>query len=134
MHPLTSEHRLRGTGVRSPLRGQFVPRQDDPCVCLGGKRQDCGSLVGFVAHKTRSLDAHEQTDFVNDRVEHLFGRHAPGEERGDAPKRGLLGLDLREMRISSGAIRCHWPRLVTALATDSDLPKSLACPVISNVT
>jgi hypothetical protein len=32
------------------------------------------------------------------------GRHAPGEECGDAPKRGLLGLDLREMRISNGAI------------------------------
>jgi hypothetical protein len=55
----------------------------------------------FVPQKTRSLDAHQRTDFVNDRVKDLFGRHAPGEERGDAPKRGLLGLDLREMRISA---------------------------------
>ena len=72
---------------------------------LGGNRQDGGSVVSLVAPKTRSLDAHERTDFVNDRVKDLFGGHAPGEERGDAPKRGLLGLDLREMRMSSGAIR-----------------------------
>jgi hypothetical protein len=32
-------------------------------------------------------------------------RHAPGKQCGDATKRGLLGLDLGEMRISSGAIR-----------------------------
>jgi hypothetical protein len=67
-------------------------------------RQDGGSLVGFVAHKTRSLDAHQRTDFVDDRLKDLFGRHAPREQRGDPAKRGLLSLDLREMRNSSGAI------------------------------
>ena len=93
MHPRPTEH-------------QFVPHQVGPCVCLGGNRQTGGSLpVGVVPHKTRSLDAHQRTDFVNDRVKDLFGRHAPGEECGYAPKRGLLTLDLREMRISSGAIR-----------------------------
>jgi hypothetical protein len=30
-------------------------------------------------------------------VKDLFGGHAPGEECGDAPKRGLLGLDVGEM-------------------------------------
>jgi hypothetical protein len=85
--------------------GHAVHRLVDPCVCLGGNRQDCGGLVGFVPQKTRTVDAHERTDFVNDRVEDLFGRHAPGEECGDAPKRSLLGLDLSEMRISNGAIR-----------------------------
>ena len=62
-------------------------------------------LVGFVARKGRSVDAHQRADFVNDRVKDLSGGHAPHEERGDAPKRSLLGLDLREMRIHSGAIR-----------------------------
>jgi hypothetical protein len=46
-----------------------------------------------------------QTGFVNDPLKDLFGRDAPGEECGDAPKRGLLGLNLSEMRINSGAIR-----------------------------
>jgi len=68
-----------------------------------GARAWGGSIVGLVAHKRRSLDAHEQTGFVNDRVKDLFGGHAPGEECGDAPKCGLLGLDFREMRINSGA-------------------------------
>jgi hypothetical protein len=88
-----------------PLCGQFVYRQLDRCVCFGGNCQEGGSLVDFVAHKTHSLDAHDRTDFVNHRVKDLFGRHAPGEERGYATKRGLLGLDLGEMRISSSAIR-----------------------------
>jgi hypothetical protein len=88
-----------------PLHGQFVHRQVERRACLGGNRQEGRSLVGFVAHKTRSVDAHQRTDFGNDRLKDLFGGHAPGEERGDAPKRGLLGLDLSEMRISSGAIR-----------------------------
>jgi hypothetical protein len=47
----------------------------------------------------------ESTDLLNDGFKDLFGRHAPGEERGDPPKRGLLGLDLREMSIRNGAIR-----------------------------
>jgi hypothetical protein len=88
-----------------PFRGQLVHRHLDRCVCFGGNRQESGSPVGFVAHKTHSLDAHERSDFANDRVKDLFGGHAPGEQCGDAPKRGLLGLDLGEMRISSGAIR-----------------------------
>jgi hypothetical protein len=88
-----------------PLGGQLVPRRGGPCVRLGRKRQEGGRLVGFVARKSRSIDAHQRTDFVNDRVEDLSGGHAPREERGDAPKRSLLGLDLREMRISSSAIR-----------------------------
>jgi hypothetical protein len=88
-----------------PLRGQLVPRQDARNAFIGGNRQESGSLVGFVAHKRRSVDAHQRTDFVNDGVKDLFGRHGPGEECRDAPKCCLLGLDLREMRISSGAIR-----------------------------
>lgn len=88
-----------------PLCGHFFIHQGDLCACLGGKRQDGDSLVGFVAPKSRTFDADEQTDFVNDRVKDLFGGHAPSEECGDPPKRGLLGLDLRETRISSSAIR-----------------------------
>jgi hypothetical protein len=71
-----------------PLRGQFLLRQIDACVCLGRNRQEGGSLVGFVPHKSRRVDAHERTDFVDDSVKDLFGRHAPGEECGDPPKRG----------------------------------------------
>ena len=88
-----------------------------------GARAWGGSIVGLVAHKSRSVDAHERTDFVYDRVEDLFGRHAPGEECGDAPKRGLLGLDLREMRISSGAITDIRRQFVTTLTIDSEQPK-----------
>ena len=88
-----------------PLRRDLAYRQVDRCVCVGGNRQQGGSLVGLVAHKRRSLDAHEHTGFVNDRVKDLFGGHAPGEECRDAPKCGLLGLDFREMRINSGAMR-----------------------------
>ena len=84
---------------------QIDDAQVDACVCLGGNRQKSGSLVGFVAHNSRGVDAHERTDFINDRVKDLFGGHAPGEECGDAPKCGLLGLDFREMRINSGAMR-----------------------------
>ena len=78
----------------------------------------CGVAVYYLINGSLQLIAHEiaqhvapgkvpknWTLVVNDRVKDLFGGHAPGEERGDAPKRGLLGLDLREMRISSGAIR-----------------------------
>jgi hypothetical protein len=88
-----------------PLGGQFVPRPGDPCLCLSGKRQESGSLVRFVARKRRSIDAHQPADFINNRVKDLYGGHAPREEPGYPPKRGLLSLDLREMRINSGAIR-----------------------------
>lgn len=88
-----------------PSGGQSVLRHGDPCVCLGGKRQQSGSFVSFVARKRRSVDAHQRANFVDDRVKDLFSRHAPGEERCDTPERGLLGLDLREMRIGSAAIR-----------------------------
>jgi hypothetical protein len=80
-----------------PLGGQLVPRRGDPCVCLGGNRKERGSIVGVVARKRRSVDAHQRADFLDDRVEDLSGRRASGDECGDAPKRGLLGLDLREM-------------------------------------
>jgi hypothetical protein len=61
--------------------------------------------VGFVARQSRSVDAHQRADFANDRVKDVSGGHTPSNERGDAPKRGLLGLDLREMRVNTGAIR-----------------------------
>src|SRR5205814_7569420 len=92
------------TGDVVPLCGQFVSRLGDPCVSLGGKRQESGSRVGFVACESRSVNADERTDFVNDCLEDLFGGHAPGEERGDAPERSLLGLALSVMRVSSGTV------------------------------
>jgi hypothetical protein len=81
---------------------------------------------GFVARKSRSVGAHERTDFVADRVKDLSSRHAPSKERGDAPKRSLLGLDLREMRTNSSAIRSHAPTLIKNLTTASEPPTSLA--------
>jgi hypothetical protein len=110
-----------------PLSGQFhVHRLGDLCACLGGKRQDGDSLVGLEAPKNRTIDTHEQTDFANDGVKDLVRRNARSKQSRYAPKRGLLGLDLREMRISSGAISDIRRHFVTTLADGLDLPKSLA--------
>jgi hypothetical protein len=68
-------------------------------------RQDGDSFVGFVAPKNRTVDTHEQTDFVNDGVKDLVRRNAPSKQSRYASKRGLFGLDLCEMRLSNGAIR-----------------------------
>ena len=110
-----------------PLSGKIlVHRQGDLCACLGGNRQDGDSLVGFVAPKHRTVDTHEQTDFVNDGVEDLVRRNAPSKKSRYASKRGLLGLDLREMRVSSGAISDIRRLFVTTLTTDSE-PAQVAC-------
>ena len=99
------------------------------CACLGGNRQDGDSLVGFVAPKNRTVDTHEQTDFVNDGVKDLVRRNAPSKQSRYASKRGLLGLDLRKMRISSGAISDIRRHFVTTLTTDSTCPSRSPGPV-----
>ena len=88
-----------------PLGGQFVPRHGDLRILLGGNRQESGGRVGLVARKRRSVDTHQRADFVDDGVKDLSGRHAPGDKCGDAPKRGLLGLDLREVLLRRCALR-----------------------------
>jgi hypothetical protein len=104
-----------------PLSGKIlVHREGDLCACLGGNRQDGDGLVGFVASKDRTVDTHEQTDFVNDGVEDLVRRNTPGKQSRYASKSGLLGLDLREMRVSSGAISDIRRHFVTTLTTDSE--------------
>ena len=116
-----------------PLSGHFfVHRLGDLCACLGGKRQDGDRFVGFVAPKNRTVDTHEQTDFVNDGVKDLVRRNAPSKQSRYAPKRGLLGLDLREMRISSGAISDIRRHFVTTLTTDSTCPSRSPGPVFRN--
>jgi hypothetical protein len=103
-----------------PLSGHFfVHRLGDLCACLGGERQDGDSLVGFVAPKNRSVDTHEQTDFVNDGVKDLVRRNAPSKQSRYASKLGLLGLDLREMHS------------VTTLTTDSTCPSRSPARVAS---
>ena len=94
-----------------PLRGQLVPRRADTCAWLGGNGHDGASLIRLVAPKTRTVVAHKLTDFINDRVKDLLGRHAPREKRGDATKRGLLGLDPRESRSTISDVRRHPKRL-----------------------
>jgi hypothetical protein len=99
----------------------YLGRQGDACVFIGGNCKEGGSLVGFEAAETCSVDIEERAHFFNNRVEDLFGWNAPGEERRDAPQRSLLGLDLNEkMRIIGLTIRCHAPTLVTTLTTHFD--------------
>ena len=57
-----------------PFGGQLVSRCGDPCVSLGGKRQESGSRVGLVACQRGSVDAHQRAELVNDSVKDLFGR------------------------------------------------------------
>ena len=117
-----------------PLSGEiFVHRQGDLCACLGGNRQNSDSLVGFVAPKNRTVDTHEQTDFVNDGVKDLVRRNASSKQSRNASKRGLLGLDLREMRISSGAISDIRRHFVTTLTIDSTCPSRSPGPASGNV-
>ena len=137
VQPRPTEHRLRGTGLRAPRRwppcnrrcvraARFARpwrrRRAPPwTICPPPSRSGASASaetartggrlpIGVVPHKTAaSTPISERTSSTT--ASKTSSRHAPGEECGYAPKRGLLTLDLREMRISSGAIRGHWRTL-----------------------